>query len=723
MDVVERIFQSVPSFRSKQRLVIMLACSIVLAATMACFLVYSYFTFNHESRERLSALGNIIGENVGVALALEDEQAVIKSLAALQADPTIKQIFVLNSQDQVIAYYHHNKVVAPADLQLRLQYVRAENKNDFLDLCPEVEMPVLWSGIQIGSILIEQNENVITSKIIASIGIGSLILLLALGFSYILAERFQKIITGPVTAMANAMKEVSHTRNYSKRVAASGSDEMDQLADHFNEMLSEIERQEGNLLERQEQLYQLANFDTLTSLPNRAHFSDRLYQALRRAARTGELLAVLFIDLDNFKMINDTHGHLTGDHLLKETAARLAAGTRADDTLARLGGDEFTIFLQDVKTEENAMAVARKHVESLFQPYLNEGKQLFISASIGVALFPEQGTSAETLMKNADSAMYLAKEKGRNRVELFNDSLHLDISKRLDLSNDLHRALEHGEFELYYQPRINLERNSWASAEALIRWNHPELGIIAPDMFIPLAEQTGLILPIGEWVLREACRQLHQWHCQGFNLPRISVNVSPIQLQRQDLVSITRDALASNNLCTQALELEIVESALVEDSGRAITVLEELRNIGVKISIDDFGTGYSSLSYLRSLPIDILKIDRSFLLRAHESKKDDLILTAIIAMSLSLGLEVVTEGVEFAEQEQILKNNNCQEAQGFYFAHPMPAGEMLNRFVSAQIGLENVRIHSSDSSRPLCCMLATAPTTRCGLGPKQFLVS
>jgi EAL domain-containing protein (putative c-di-GMP-specific phosphodiesterase class I) len=188
-------------------------------------------------------------------------------------------------------------------------------------------------------------------------------------------------------------------------------------------------------------------------------------------------------------------------------------------------------------------------------------------------------------------------------------------------------------------------------------------------------------------------------------------------------VSITRDALASNNLCTQALELEIVESALVEDSGRAITVLEELRNIGVKISIDDFGTGYSSLSYLRSLPIDILKIDRSFLLRAHESKKDDLILTAIIAMSLSLGLEVVTEGVEFAEQEQILKNNNCQEAQGFYFAHPMPAGEMLNRFVSAQIGLENVRIHSSDSSRPLCCMLATAPTTRCGLGPKQFLVS
>jgi EAL domain-containing protein (putative c-di-GMP-specific phosphodiesterase class I) len=290
----------------------------------------------------------------------------------------------------------------------------------------------------------------------------------------------------------------------------------------------------------------------------------------------------------------------------------------------------------------------------------------------------------------------------------------------LTLGNDLHRALEQGEFELYYQPRVNLARNSWAGAEALIRWNHPELGMVLPDKFIPLAEQSGLILPIGEWVLREACRQLHQWHCQGFHLPRISVNVSPLQLQRQDLFGIVKDALTTNNLCTQGLELEIVESALVEDSGRSIGILKELQSIGVKISIDDFGTGYSSLSYLRTLPIDILKIDRSFLLHVHESKEDEQIFAAIIAMSLSLGLEVVTEGVECAEQEQILKKHNCQEAQGYYFAHPMPADELLQRFMTTQVPLEDVRLQPADSAKPFSCMLADGPAIRCGQGPNLF---
>jgi diguanylate cyclase (GGDEF)-like protein len=519
------------------------------------------------------------------------------------------------------------------------------------------------------------------------------------------------------------MQEVSFTKDYSKRVGTGGTDEMDQLAERFNEMLSEIERRDEDLLERQEQLHHLANFDALTGLPNRTLFNDRLEQALHRAARTEERLAVLFIDLDDFKLINDTHGHLTGDLLLLETAARLAAGTRAYDTLARLGGDEFTILLQDVKTTENALLVARKHVESLYKHYHIDDKRLFVSASIGVAMFPEHGMTAVSLVKNADSAMYLAKEKGKNNVELFTEALHVRLSERLNISNDLHRALEQSEFELYYQPRINLVRNSWAGVEALIRWNHPELGMVLPDKFIPLAEQSGLILPIGEWVLREACRQLHQWHCQGFHIPRISVNVSPLQLLRQDLFGIVKDAIMTNSLCTQSLELEIVESALVEDSGRSISVLKELQNIGVKISIDDFGTGYSSLSYLRTLPIDILKIDRSFLLHVHESEGDEQIFAAIIAMSRSLGIEVVTEGVECAEQEQILKKHNCQEAQGYYFARPMPADDLFQRFMSAQISLEDVRVHPDDCDKSLCCMLAGAPATRCGQAPNLFRLS
>jgi diguanylate cyclase (GGDEF)-like protein len=495
---------------------------------------------------------------------------------------------------------------------------------------------------------------------------------------------------------------------------------MDQLAERFNEMLSEIEQRDLDLLERQVQLHHMANFDVLTGLPNRALFSDRLEQALHRAVRAGEHLAVLFIDLDDFKMINDTHGHRTGDQLLLETSTRLAAGTRADDTLARLGGDEFTVFLQDIKTADNALLVARKHIESLYDPYEIDEKRLFVSASIGVALFPEHGTTAETLIKNADSAMYLAKEQGKNNVELFTESLHERLSEKLGLSNDLHRALEKGEFEMYYQPRINLARNSWAGAEALIRWNHPELGLISPDRFIPLAEQTGLILPIGEWVLREACRQLHEWHGRGFHLPRISVNVSPLQLQRQDLSGIVKDALVTNNLCTQSLELEIVESALVENCSRSISILKELRKIGVKISIDDFGTGYSSLSYLRTLPIDILKIDRSFLLNVHESEEDGQILAAIIAMSLSLGLDVVAEGVECAEQVQILKNHHCQEAQGYFYARPKPADELFHCFKRTQMRLEEVRLHPSDSPKSHCCMLDRDPTVPCGQGPNLF---
>lgn len=719
MNIIKRKFRSVTSFHSLQRLVIMLSCSIVVIATLSSFLLYGLFAFNHESRDRLGALGDIISADIGAALAFGDNQAITTSLASLRADPSIKQLFVLDEHDQVSGYYHQKMEEIPTNLQQRLKAMRSKTRQHIFEVSPQVERPVIRNGIRLGTIIIEQDEHIITDKIAASSTIGAAVLLLALLFSYLLANRFQRIITEPVTIMATAMMEISNTKNYSMRVGTSGTDEMDQLAEHFNEMLSEIERRDWNLLERQEQLYNLANFDSLTNLPNRALFNDRLDQALHRAVRTGERLAVLFIDLDDFKNINDTHGHRTGDQLLQETACRLAADTRADDTLARLGGDEFIIFLQDVKTSENALFVARKHMESLYHHYRIDDKRLFVSASIGVAVFPEHGEHSEILVKNADLAMYSAKEAGKNSVKLFTESLHLKLSEKVGLSNDLHKAMEQGEFELYYQPRINLEHDSWASAEALIRWHHPELGMVPPDKFIPLAEQTGLIIPIGEWVIREACRQLHEWHCQGFHLPRVSVSVSPLQLQRQDLVGIVKDATTSNDLCTLALELEILESALVEDVGRSIIVLKELRDIGVKISIDDFGTGYSSLSYLRTLPVDILKIDRSFLHRAHLSKEDELILAAIITMSQRLGLEVVTEGVECIEQARILKKHNCEEAQGYYYARPTPADRLLQRYLSSQKQREDVSL-TADGDKTTCRMLTTAPAISCGQVPNLF---
>jgi diguanylate cyclase (GGDEF)-like protein len=698
----------------------MLACFIVLIVTASCFFAYTIISFNRDSRARLSALSGIISEDVAAALAFGDYQAVTKSLGAFKADPSIKQIFVLNEQGQIISYYHNKVKAAPADLKQQLKNTRAEAEELKYDLCPIEERTVIMDGASLGTVVIEQDEQVINEKIAVSASIGLSVMLLAIGFSYLLANRFQRIITEPVSAMTTSMQKVSQTKDYTIRLGTSGIDEMDELAERFNEMLSEIERRDGNLLDRQKQLYHLANYDSLTKLPNRALFNDRLEQALHRASRTGEQLAVLFIDLDDFKDINDTHGHRIGDQLLQEAAARLAAGTRVDDTLARLGGDEFIVFIQDIKTADNALAVAAKHLKNLYQYYQIDGKRLFVSASIGVAMYPEHGEHVEVLMKSADMAMYLAKETGKNSVALFTESLHVKSAEKLGLGNDLHRALEHGEFELYYQPRINLERDSWTSVEALIRWHHPALGLVPPDKFIPLAEQTGLILPIGEWVIREACRQLHEWHCQGFHLPRISVNVSPLQLQRQDLVAIVKDAVASNNLCTQALELEILESALVEDVGRSIDVLKELRGIGIKISIDDFGTGYSSLSYLRTLPVDILKIDRSFLNLAHVSGEDELVLAAIISMSQSLGLEVVTEGVEYIEQAQILKKYKCEEAQGYYYASPMPANELSQMFISSQTQMESARIQTADGVKTSCCMLAGEGAISCGQGPNLF---
>jgi len=686
MNIIERIFRSVSSFRNKQRLVIMLACSIVLIVTLLCFLAYSIFSFRRDSCARLGAVADIIAADVGAALSFGDHKAITRSLESLRADPSIKQVFILDEQGETCSYYHQS-IESPRDeLQQILSRINNESRIFPSDMSPEVKRPIIWETTNLGTIIIEQDERIIRDKIIATIGIGALILLVALMFSYMLANHFQLIITTPVTAMVAAMQEVSRTKDYSRRVAASGAtDEMDHLADGFNEMLAEIERRDADLLERQEQLYNLANYDALTGLPNRILFNDRLEQALRRAARAGERLAVLFIDLDEFKMINDTHGHRIGDQLLIEASARLADTTRADDTLARLGGDEFTILAQDIKTSDNALLVANKHVENLFHHYDIDGKRLFVSGSIGVAIYPEHGVSVDNLLKHADSAMYLAKEQGKNRVELFSDTLQARITEKYGLSADLHRALERGELELYYQPRKCLTRNSWNSAEVLLRWNHPELGLLLPGKFIPLAEQTGLILSIGEWVIKEACQQLHAWHCQGFHLPSISINVSTLQFQRQDLIGIVRGALASNKLRSQTLELEIVESNLLENSGSVITILKELRALGVRISIDDFGTGFSSLSYLRTLPVDILKIDRSFLVHAHESLEDEQFLAAIVAMSLSLGFEVVVEGVECTEQDLLLKKLNCHEAQGFFYDYPMTANELMQKFRTTQI--------------------------------------
>ncbi|MFZ4438393.1 MAG: putative bifunctional diguanylate cyclase/phosphodiesterase [Syntrophales bacterium] len=667
----------------------MLVCTIMLILSLGGSQVSEYASFNRDSRARLVALADIIASDISAALLFGDNNAIEKALLSLKADPSITQLFVLNAEGVVAASYLREDLRRiPPDLKQRLKLIRQEVHETVFDLSPEISRPIILDGVQLGTILLELDSSVFLNKLLVSFSIGAAILLLSMLGSYVLASRLGQIMTDPLLSLTAIMEKVTSTKDYRLRAEVSSVKELAQLAEGFNEMLVEISDRDRALLERQDRLHRQAHYDTLTGLPNRALFNDRLAQSLRRAERNKEMLAVLFIDLDDFKLINDTHGHRVGDLLLIEVSRRLLQETRADDTLARMGGDEFTLFLQDVKSVDNVLQVAHKHLSNLLAVFLLEDKQLFISASIGIALFPDHGNSADVLLKSADAAMYLAKQKGKNHTELFSQSLYYKVSERLTLQGDLRRALENEEFILHYQPRVNLKNGNLSGVEALVRWQHPDRGLIPPLTFIPLAEETGLIMEIGEWVMREACRQMQRWHLAGILVPRVSVNVSPLQFRRQNIVELVKSILSETSLCAEALELEITESALMDDIDQAIGTLQQLQQMGIHISIDDFGTGYSSLSHLRSLPVNTLKVDRSFVMNAHVSEEDAQILSAILAMAHSLSLDTVVEGVECEEQRDLLRKQVCGEVQGFFYARPMPAADLASLLDKESMSLD-----------------------------------
>jgi diguanylate cyclase (GGDEF)-like protein/PAS domain S-box-containing protein len=421
------------------------------------------------------------------------------------------------------------------------------------------------------------------------------------------------------------------------------------------------------------ELSKLANYDALTSLPNRALFADRLAQAIHKSSRQDTFTALIFLDLDGFKLINDSLGHSVGDELLKAVAARLSACVRDDDTVARLGGDEFTIILSSLKAPHDTVYVAEKVLHTLSKPFILDGRELHIGASIGITVYPDDGGSAEELVRHADTAMYHAKALGKNRYHFFTSELNARALEQLRLENDMRRGLPSGEFTLVYQPRVQLKTNEVTSLEALARWHHPELGLIAPNVFIPIAEKSNFIQLLGREVLRQACQQAKRWQEAGHFL-RVAVNVSVKQLQQGTLVDDVVKALSETGLAANWLELEITESAAMTDVERNIGILRELRDMGVYISVDDFGTAYSSLNYLKRLPVNSLKIDKSFVEDISDTESaDTAIVQAVIALGKSLGFSLIAEGVEDKQQLSFLRGAGCDEAQGYWFAKPLSA--------------------------------------------------
>nr|MBC8159514.1 EAL domain-containing protein [Alphaproteobacteria bacterium] len=434
----------------------------------------------------------------------------------------------------------------------------------------------------------------------------------------------------------------------------------------------------------EKRLIRQANYDEVTKLPNRVLALDRLSQAIASSKRNGTKAGLMFIDLDRFKAINDTLGHAVGDQAIRETGERIRNGTREDDTVARMGGDEFAVIMTGLKTPMDVEPITQKIMEAFLPPFILEGHEIFLTPSIGITIAPDDGTDPATLMSNADAAMYQAKESGRNNYWYVTPELNKRAHDRLIMENQLRHALEKGEFQIHYQPMIDLRTGEIVAAEALLRWTNAELGSIGPDIFIPLAEEIGLIGSIGAWVLQTASRQVGEWRRKGLSLPRISINVSGRQFHDGALLNVVRNSIDDAGAAPESLELEITENLLMADTAEITENLAKLRDTGVRLSIDDFGTGYSSLSYLRRFPVNCLKIDKSFVQDATIVEGDAKLVEAIINMARSLNLEVVAEGVETDEQVEFLRSHGCEFAQGYYFSKPVSAEEFARIFADWQ---------------------------------------
>ncbi len=472
--------------------------------------------------------------------------------------------------------------------------------------------------------------------------------------------------TASLVATAQPAGEMSGSRH----------DEIGTLMVAFNRMMGTIEQQADEINQfpkRLEQLTRQAFRDALTGLPNRALFMDRLTHGLTRARRRHEHVAVLFLDLDRFKVINDTLGHTVGDQLLVEVSNRLGSSLRPGDTVARLGGDEFGLLLEDVADAETAELVALRIEAELAKPLIFEGREVFVTSSIGIALSSERLGTPEEVLRDADLAMYHAKAKGKARHEIFDGTMSAPALDRMDLEMDLRSAITNRDFRLHYQPILRLETGRIVEVEALIRWQHEKRGLLQPDAFIGLTEETGLIVPIGQWVLTEACRQARAWQIEFPRTPALgmSVNLSAKQFQNPKLVEEITDALTMSGLDPACLKLEITESVVMQDVPATLAKLHELKDLGIRLAIDDFGTGYSSLGYLKRFPVDTLKIDRSFVKGLSHEGGDSAIVRAVVTVAKSLSMDVTAEGIETEQQRLELKALGCEFGQGFLFGRPL----------------------------------------------------
>jgi predicted signal transduction protein with EAL and GGDEF domain len=663
---------------------------LLLTAFTVCLTTVNILTgqalIQERLRERADSMATMLAEFASTYLYADlriDELTVI--LGDLLRQKGVTYAFVLDSEGALLADGADDidRLFEPVDDPLS-EEARKNGKGRTLtdDHGVHAVQPVFLGYERLGTARVGLSLEGMRDDIAA---VRNQSLLLGLWFllgSLLVSVPLVRRITHPLATLTSSAEAVSRGQ-LEQRIEIRTNDEIGTLATAFDRMLAQIR-------DNTQQIRHLAFYDSVTRLPNRVYFKELLGRSIAHTRRHGRPGAVLFLDLDRFKLINDTFGHDAGDRLLQGLAERLSLCLRDDDvvgrlgddslasTVARLGGDEFTILLTEIRSGHDAARIGERILRVLQEPFDLGEQSVVVGTSIGIAVFPDDGSDPDSLLKNADAAMYHAKEQGRNNLQFYSEQLSARNLERVTIERELRVALEQGDqLELYYQPQIDLRQRAIVGVEALLRWNHPERGVISPGLFVPIAEDTRLIVPVGTWVIEQACRQAHLWDETGVGPLRVSVNLSAAQLHERDFVELVAGILAETGVRPDLLELEITETMMMADPEDTVSKLIGLKHLGVQLAIDDFGTGYSSLAYLKRFPLDRLKVDQAFIRDIASDADNEAIVEAIIAMAHSLRVEVVAEGVETEQQLDFLRQRRCDLIQGFLYSQPLPVEDFL----------------------------------------------
>lgn len=636
--------------------------------------------------EDLKTQASIVGDNSVAALMFKDRATARQILDSLAKSPMVAHAILFEQDGKVFARFDSPDAALeepPANLGALLDLPGCARFTwQSLDLCH----PISFKGEPQGHLQIQAGLETLYASLAKSAGISMLAVFASLSLAFFLLNRMQRSITSPLLELTAMMRQVGQQRDYGRRARIQSHDEIGQLASGFNAMLAQIQKTDEELKQELQErvrtemhLERLAHYDATTGLPNRHFFNHQFAQQVQSSLAKGIRLGLMFIDLDNFKYVNDTLGHQIGDDLLRLTGERISVTLRRGDILCRLGGDEFAVILKDLAEPQDAGIVARKIIDTLTAPMMLSRHEVYIGASIGIATCPENAVESEALLRGADTAMYHAKSKGKNNHQFFRPEMEGKAQQRLAMETSLRKAVEKDELVLHYQPQFDVVLGRVIGFEALVRWRHPLLGLIGPGEFIPLAEETGLIIPIGEWALEAACRQGRQWHSEGLPLT-MAINVSGRQIQEDRFAERVGDILARTGFDSGCLELELAETIFMNHA-KPMHQLNLLNSLGVSLVIDDFGTGYSSMSYLKRFPIAKLKIDRSFVKDLPHSRDDVEITKAIIAVAQNLHMRLVAEGVETQGQMECLRDNGCPLIQGYFISHPLEAQQIMGEWL------------------------------------------